>query len=343
MDIFRPARPATFRRALFGVLAASALALAACGDGGIGGTRDGGGSSGRADAAGEGRGPNPTAGRGFGLESVDPSRFRLDGSDTYSFLFAVDGTTEVCFFDDASVTCTGSAGEDIPDLTLHFPGRPGAIEATGDGLRYTFLEGVRGHEDEVRLGPGEMVTVGDVTCGAHDHSILECTAGEGSFTIGGRDARIRTDGRVLPEGHGQAAPATSESTRATGPSATTAPRATGSDAGSGFVTEVRSGGRTVQASAPACDGRGVLILESVVEQSGVDTAGAIGAALGRYPDARFTTPGHCPSLRASLNGADVYAIFVDHGGDTSALCADKASRGGNARVLSDRNEYVDPC
>ncbi|HHU44316.1 MAG TPA: hypothetical protein GXZ46_01525 [Actinomycetales bacterium] len=109
------------------------------------------------------------------------------------------------------------------------------------------------------------------------------------------------------------------------------------------MTEVDSGGRTVTASAPSCDGRGILILESVVEEPGVDTADAIAAALERYPGSAFTTPGHCPSLRASLDGADVYPVYVDHGGDTSALCADKAARGGNARVLSDRNEYVDPC
>lgn len=348
MNILRRSRSSAFRRALLGTLAVTALTLTACGDdGGDSRDRDGDRRTVRPD-----RDPEPTLGRSTNLREVDPSEFRIDGSDMYSFLFSVDGTTESCFFDDAEVICSGTAHESVPDLTGDLPGRPNAIEATGDGLRYTILGGRGGHEEEVRLDPGQIVTLGDVTCGAHDSAVLECTAGEGIFTIVGRDAAIRTEGRVLPEPRGKPDSATSESTRTvtsgtTAPRSTTprstTPRTTGSGGGSGFVTEVDSGGRTVTASAPSCDGRGILILESVVEEPGVDTADAIAAALERYPGSAFTTPGHCPSLRASLDGADVYPVYVDHGGDTSALCADKAARGGNARVLSDRNEYVDPC
>src|SRR5699024_12243939 len=114
----------------------------------------------------------------------------------------------------------------------------------------------------------------------------------------------------------------SESTRTvtsgtTAPRSTT-PRTTGSGGGSGFVTEVDSGGRTVTASAPSCDGRGILILESGVEAPGVDTADAIAAALERYPGSALTTPGHCPSLRAPLDGAAGQPAYVDPGGGASA-------------------------
>ena len=78
-----------------------------------------------------------------------------------------------------------------------------------------------------------------------------------------------------------------------------------------------------------CDSRGILILESVVVQSGVDTEGAIADALATYPGSEFTTPGACPPPRAQLNGADIYAVYVDYGSDTSGLCS-AAATGGNA-------------
>ncbi|GAA3511328.1 hypothetical protein [Dietzia aurantiaca] len=65
--------------------------------------------------------------------------------------------------------------------------------------------------------------------------------------------------------------------------------------------------------------------------------------LDQHPGAEFATPGQCPSLRASLDGARVYAIYTDHGHDSAALCRDKAARGGNARLLISTAEYIDPC
>ena len=69
-------------------------------------------------------------------------------------------------------------------------------------------------------------------------------------------------------------------------------------------------------------------------------------ALAADPTGRtreYTYPGQCPSLRKQVDGNDIYPIYVDFGQDTEALCRAKAQFGGNARVLSQREEYLDPC
>lgn len=101
--------------------------------------------------------------------------------------------------------------------------------------------------------------------------------------------------------------------------------------------------RSPRASSPACDSRGILIVESVIVHAGDDGRRTIGAALDRNPGAEFTTPGACPSLRARVDGGDVYAVYVDYGRDTGSLCSAASNTGNNARVLSDRNEYLSPC
>ncbi|NMF08640.1 hypothetical protein [Corynebacterium xerosis] len=111
----------------------------------------------------------------------------------------------------------------------------------------------------------------------------------------------------------------------------------------GFATSAPTSSGTVRASSPACDSRGILIVESVIVHPGDDARRTIGAALDRNPGAEFTTPGACPSLRAHVDGGDVYAVYVDYGRDTGSLCGAAASTGGNARVLSSRNEYLSPC
>ena len=108
----------------------------------------------------------------------------------------------------------------------------------------------------------------------------------------------------------------------------------------GFATSATTSTGAVRASSPACDSRGILIVESVIVHAGDDARRTIGAALDRNPGAEFTTPGACPSLRAHVDGGDVYAVY---GRDTGSGCGAAASTGGNARVLSNRNEYLSPC
>lgn len=96
-------------------------------------------------------------------------------------------------------------------------------------------------------------------------------------------------------------------------------------------------------SLPECDGRGILIVESVQVEHGINPQTMVNEGLARHPGAQATEPGQCSSLRASHDGATVYPIYYDHGFDEAALCADKAARGGNARTLNDDADFSDPC
>ena len=116
----------------------------------------------------------------------------------------------------------------------------------------------------------------------------------------------------------------------------------------GIILSAGLGEAGEDASYPACDGRTILILDSVIDQG--NDGGAMNdiarQVLIQHPSGqpvRFTVPGQCPSLRAQVDGNNVYPIYIDYGTNTSAACQAKVTYGGNARVLSNRAEFVDPC
>lgn len=248
----------------------------------------------------------------------------------------------LCVSDGDGVTCTGRPAPEVPDLTEYFPGRPGAVELGAAGLRYTFVEGVP--PVSARLETGRSVQIGELRCAKPEASTLECRMGSNSFTVSGPEQAITATGPVLAE--------TDYANHPSAQSETPPPRSTTRDragdqpsdlmGATGMVGGVHtSSGRLVTASVPPCDGREILILESYIESP--DPQAGIAALLDRHPGAEFMTPGQCPSLRAEVGGARVYPIYIDHGGDTAALCRDKQARGGNARVLSATASYADPC
>lgn len=278
------------------------------------------------------------------LTGVDPASFaapRHPGA--YAWNYSTGGPyVGLCVSDGNSVTCTGRPGSAVPDLTEHFPGRPGAVELGAAGLRYTFVEGVPPVSAELKTG--QTVTIGDLRCDKPDDATVECHAADNSFTISGSDQVITTSGTVLAEGDfanypGSGSTEGSSSADARGNVISQPREYIGA---TGLVSGVRvSSGRLVTASVPPCDGRGILILDSFVE-TGQPQQG-IAALLDEHPGAEFATPGQCPSLRGDLDGARVYPIYTDHGNDTAALCRDKAARGGNARLLTTSADYTDPC
>ena len=102
------------------------------------------------------------------------------------------------------------------------------------------------------------------------------------------------------------------------------------------------------AAEPACDGRGILIVDSVIDYGDrADTfyrlAVEVLTADPTGKSRQYTFPGQCPSLRKQVDGNDIYPVYLDFGSDTQALCRAKSEFGGNARVLSDSEEYLDPC
>ena len=277
------------------------------------------------------------------LTPVDPGDFAAPGHrSSYVWNYSTGGSyVGLCVSDGDGVTCTGRPAPTVPDLTEHFPGRPGAIELGSAGLRYTFVEGIPPVSSY--LETGQRVEIGSVRCAKPDAGTLECNSGGNSFAVSGPGQSISTSGTVLAERDYANHPDAGATDRAqAAPSGSASGQPTDFMGATGLVSGVRtSSGRLVTASVPSCDGRGILILDSFVETPRPQQG--IADLLDSHPGAEFATPGQCPSLRASLNGARVYPIYVDYGHDMAALCQAKSSRGGNARVLSGSPEFVDPC
>ena len=118
------------------------------------------------------------------------------------------------------------------------------------------------------------------------------------------------------------------------------------DPSSPYITLVNLGEAGEAASYPACDGRNILILDSVIDNE-PDTAHKIARqVLAVHPSGRsvkFMVPGRCASLRGQLDGDDIYPVYLDFLSDVDEMCRAKAQYGGNGRVLVDRAEYFDPC
>ncbi|MDV8002590.1 hypothetical protein [Rhodococcus sp. IEGM 1408] len=278
------------------------------------------------------------------LTSVDPGSFASPHNPgVYAWNYSTGGShVGLCVSGRDAVTCTGKAGPSIPDLIEHFPGRPGAIELGAAGLRYSFVEGVP--PVSARLGNGQEVEIGELRCAKPNADTLECRSADNSFTIRGPGQAITTSGTVLAErdvADHPGADSADGSSSADSPG-TSVPQPREYLGATGLVSGVRTSSRPlVTASTPPCDGRGILILDSFVENPRPQQG--IAAILDRHPGAEFATPGQCPSLRGDVNGARVYPIYIDHGHDTAALCRDKTTRGGNARLLTASAEYTDPC
>ncbi|WKK62149.1 hypothetical protein QYQ98_04585 [Corynebacterium sp. P3-F1] len=127
----------------------------------------------------------------------------------------------------------------------------------------------------------------------------------------------------------------------------------------GYIVEVGLGEAGQKASFPACDGRYILLLDSVVDSGdGLDTFYELAeAVLHANPSGKeFTVPGQCDSLRKSVHGNDIYPVYLDFGSDMAAACRAKSTYGGSVRPLkngsfpdasdSDVDEVrgaLDPC
>ncbi len=99
---------------------------------------------------------------------------------------------------------------------------------------------------------------------------------------------------------------------------------------------------------PSCDGRYILIADSVIVPDGGDATAMVYARLQDYPGAVAANPGACPSLRAvDLNtGGRIYPIYYDYGFDLDAVCAAYGTKGdhGDVRTLTNvQGQYRNPC
>lgn len=93
----------------------------------------------------------------------------------------------------------------------------------------------------------------------------------------------------------------------------------------------------------ACDGHGVLIVDSVVAGSPEEALPQLERSVAAYPGAEYYNPGICPSVRGEVAEGKVYPVAIDYGFDTDALCSAASRLGGNPRIMSNRAEFLSPC
>ncbi|PCC82341.1 hypothetical protein COM45_08490 [Corynebacterium accolens] len=93
----------------------------------------------------------------------------------------------------------------------------------------------------------------------------------------------------------------------------------------------------------ACDGHGVLIVDSVVAGSPEEALPQLERSVAAYPGAEYYNPGICPSVRGEVAEGKVYPVAIDYGCDTDALCSAASRLGGNPRIMSNRAEFLSPC
>lgn len=120
----------------------------------------------------------------------------------------------------------------------------------------------------------------------------------------------------------------------------------------GRIWTVGLGEASEDVSTPSCDGRYILIEDSIIAKGSMDTTQTdiakkvlmVGYVGPNGPvDRKFTYPGQCSSLRKQVDGHDIYPIYYDFGTDKQAMCAAKAKVGGNGRTLNNNGDFTDPC
>lgn len=92
-----------------------------------------------------------------------------------------------------------------------------------------------------------------------------------------------------------------------------------------------------------CDGRYVLIAESVIIPPATDPISEPYRVHKKYPGSKIIPGSACSSLRSHVEGGTVYAIIYEAGHSVDKVCELKAKYGGNARSLNNDGDFSDPC
>ncbi|CAM5274197.1 Secreted protein OS=Corynebacterium variabile OX=1727 GN=CVA01_15940 PE=4 SV=1 [Corynebacterium variabile] len=148
------------------------------------------------------------------VTDVNPASFEMDGRYVFDVPMG-DGTTSLCVMADSSITCSGKAPEDAPDITVEpFPTQPpGAITLDEDGLTWYMLEGVPPAPG--KLEHSQRITHGGITCETDAEGTLDCALGDNGFTINHEDAAISLRGTVRVTAEAEAPEAEASSTKPT--------------------------------------------------------------------------------------------------------------------------------
>ena len=85
----------------------------------------------------------------------------------------------------------------------------------------------------------------------------------------------------------------------------------------------------VPISRPACDGTGIVVVANATTPGSYATE--VQNYLNQYPGfSSLSTDQSCPSLRQSLNGNPIYAVYKVAGSTLADICALRNQVGGDA-------------
>ena len=92
-----------------------------------------------------------------------------------------------------------------------------------------------------------------------------------------------------------------------------------------------------------CDGRYILIVDSLLVPYGESPQSEIDRVKSHYAGVNIMPGTACSSLRSEHEGKQVYAAYYDAGHSVDEVCKLKARYGGNARSLNNNANFSDPC
>ncbi|MDK8846272.1 hypothetical protein QP888_07115 [Corynebacterium sp. MSK297] len=112
---------------------------------------------------------------------------------------------------------------------------------------------------------------------------------------------------------------------------------------SGEIYEA-DGGNTLDGGwGVRCDGRYILIVESVIVPLGGNPDLKTRPVQQEYPGSKVVNGSACSSIQGNVDGGYTYAVYFDAGHDRKEVCRLKAKYGGDARSLNNDSDSSDPC
>ena len=116
------------------------------------------------------------------------------------------------------------------------------------------------------------------------------------------------------------------------------------DSGSGQQANASGSGNSNAGYANMrCDGRWIMIAETVLVPPGGNPNPEADRVQQKFPGSKVIKGDACSSMRSQYEGQDVYAVYFDAGKDVNEVCRLKSQYGGNARSLNNNADFSDPC
>ena len=112
---------------------------------------------------------------------------------------------------------------------------------------------------------------------------------------------------------------------------------------SGEIYEADGGNTPDGGWGVRCDGRYILIVESVIVPLGGNPDLKTLPVQQEYPGSKVVNGSACSSIQGNVDGDYTYAVYFDAGHDRKEVCRLKAKYGGDARSLNNDSDSSDPC